>query len=95
MILTGRRFSAEEALRMGLVNRVYPKKGLQQGINELAEELLGKSGAVLRIALKGLRELCRSGSHAGAIADGSARRHDAQPCGDSERVPFGFKKLPF
>jgi cyclohexa-1,5-dienecarbonyl-CoA hydratase len=61
MILTGRRFSAEEALRMGLVNRVYPKKGLQQGINELAEELLGKSGAVLRIALKGLRELSQRG----------------------------------
>jgi cyclohexa-1,5-dienecarbonyl-CoA hydratase len=61
MILTGRRFSAEEAFRMGLVNRVYPKDRLQQGISELAEELLGKSGAVLRITLKGLRELSQRG----------------------------------
>lgn len=57
IILTGRRFSAEEAFRMGLVNRIYPKDRLQQGIDELSEELLGKSGAVLRITVKGLREL--------------------------------------
>lgn len=57
MILTGKRFSAAEACRMGIVNRVYPKERLQQGISELSEELLGKSGAVLRITVKGLREL--------------------------------------
>ena len=61
MILTGRRFSAQEAFRMGLVNHVYSKDRLQEGVDGLVEDLLGKSGAVLRVTLKGLRELSQSG----------------------------------
>lgn len=57
MILTGRRFSAQEALAAGLINRVLAKDRLEEGLQSLLEELLGKSGAVLRIAIKGLREL--------------------------------------
>lgn len=57
MILTGRRFSAQEALAMGLVNRVLPADRLEQGLESFLEELRGKSGAVLRVAVKGLREL--------------------------------------
>jgi cyclohexa-1,5-dienecarbonyl-CoA hydratase len=57
MILTGRRFSAQEALAAGLVNRVLPNNLLQTGLESLLDEILGKSGAVLRITLKGLREL--------------------------------------
>ena len=57
MILTGRRYSAQEALAMGLINRVLPNDQLEAGLASLLDELLGKSGAVLRIALKGLREL--------------------------------------
>src|SRR6201981_2361631 len=56
MILTGRSFSPAEALAMGLINRVLAKDQLEPGLQTLLEELLGKSGAVLRIALKGLRE---------------------------------------
>jgi cyclohexa-1,5-dienecarbonyl-CoA hydratase len=59
MILTGRTFSAQEAATMGLVNRVLPKDQLESGLDSLLEELLGKSGAVLRITLKGMRELSR------------------------------------
>jgi cyclohexa-1,5-dienecarbonyl-CoA hydratase len=61
MILTGRKFSAHEALTMGLVNHVLPPDQLETGLASLVEELLGKSGAVLRIALKGLRELSLKG----------------------------------
>ena len=61
MILTGRRFSAQEAFHMGLVNRVYSKDRVQEGADGLLEELLGKSGAVLRVTLKGLRELSQRG----------------------------------
>jgi enoyl-CoA hydratase/carnithine racemase len=61
MILTGRTFSAEEAARIGLINRVLPAAGLDQGLETLLEELLGKSGAVLRVTLKGLRELSLAG----------------------------------
>ena len=57
MILTGRRFSAPEALSIGLINRVVADHELDGGLEALVNELLGKSGAVLRLALKGLREL--------------------------------------
>ena len=46
---------------MGLINRVVPADQLETGLASLLEELLGKSGAVLRIALKGLRELSFKG----------------------------------
>ena len=61
MILTGRKFSAQEALTIGLINRVLPNEQLEAGLASLSEELLGKSGAVLRVAVKGLRELSLKG----------------------------------
>ena len=57
MILTGRRLSAHEAASMGLVNRVAPRDRLPQALAELRDDLLDKSRAVLRITLKGLREV--------------------------------------
>lgn len=57
MILTGRRLTAKEALAIGLVNRVAPSEELWRSLEALLEELKGKSGAVLRLALKGLREI--------------------------------------
>jgi enoyl-CoA hydratase/carnithine racemase len=60
MILTGRSFSAREALAIGLI-KVVPNDQLETGLKSLSEELLGKSGAVLRIAVKGLRELSLKG----------------------------------
>jgi len=56
MILTGRRFTAAEALAAGLVTRVVGAGGLDRAVDALLGELGGKSGAVLRIAVKGLRE---------------------------------------
>ena len=56
MILTGRSFSAQEAATMGLINRAVPENELEQALEDLLEELKGKSRAVRRIALKGLRE---------------------------------------
>lgn len=56
MILTGRRISAQEAAAIGLINRALPAGELEQALETLLEELRGKSRAVLRIALRGLRE---------------------------------------
>lgn len=61
MILTGRRFSAREAQAMGLINRVFADYELDSGVQTLLDELLGKSGAVLRLTVQGLRELSLGG----------------------------------
>lgn len=57
MILTGRKFSAREAAAMGLVNRLAEPDRMEGAVEALLEELRDNSGAVLRIAVKGLREL--------------------------------------
>ena len=57
MILTGRQYGAREALDLGLINRVFAEDQFDNGLTSLLDELLSKSGAVMRIALKGLREL--------------------------------------
>jgi enoyl-CoA hydratase/carnithine racemase len=61
LILTGRSISAAEALSMGLISRVAPQGQLETALAALLDELLGKSGAVLRVTLKGLRELSLRG----------------------------------
>jgi cyclohexa-1,5-dienecarbonyl-CoA hydratase len=61
LILTGRSLSAQEALSMGLVSRVAPAAELESSLNALLDEILAKSGSVLRIAVKGLRELSLGG----------------------------------
>jgi cyclohexa-1,5-dienecarbonyl-CoA hydratase len=71
MILTGRKFSALEAAAMGLINHVLPIDQVEAGLTSLLEELLGNSGAVLRITLKGLRELALKG-----FADALERSED-------------------
>jgi enoyl-CoA hydratase/carnithine racemase len=57
MILTGKRFSAQEVWAMGLVNRVVPRNELERAVESLLDELRQKSGAVLRIAVSGLRQI--------------------------------------
>ena len=57
MILTGRRLSAREAMSIGLVNRVVPRDRLDGALESLRNDLLDKSRAVLRITLRGLREI--------------------------------------
>jgi cyclohexa-1,5-dienecarbonyl-CoA hydratase len=61
MILTGRRFSAREAQAIGLINRVCANGDLETALQLLSDELTSKSGAVLRLTVKGLRELSLPG----------------------------------
>jgi enoyl-CoA hydratase/carnithine racemase len=50
MILTGARIGADEALRLGLVERVVPADQVLTAAQELARELAGKAPVALRYA---------------------------------------------
>lgn len=50
LVLTGRMVDAEEALRIGLVNAVFPPEELMEGTLELARALAAKSSLVLAAA---------------------------------------------
>lgn len=55
LILSARTLSAEEALQIGLVNRVVPDDELEKATNEFVKPYLALSGIVLRKAKKAVR----------------------------------------
>ena len=56
LLLTGRRVGAEEALRMGFVDRLVPEGAARNSARELAEEIATKSPISLRAAKRALRD---------------------------------------
>lgn len=59
MIFTGRRFSAEEALRIGIVNRVVETEGLEAAVRALASEIAANAPLTVRAAKLTIDELTR------------------------------------
>lgn len=57
MVLSGRTFSAEEALRFGLLNAVFPSEELESRVDEVMRVLAGLSRPVLIAAKKALRSV--------------------------------------
>jgi len=60
MLFTARRYGAEEALRVGLVNGVIPKAQLEAFVREVAATIAGNAPLTLRSAKLVLRELGRA-----------------------------------
>jgi enoyl-CoA hydratase/carnithine racemase len=56
LIFTGRRVDAEEALRLGLVDRLVPAGQAREAALELAGEIAAKSPVSLRAAKRALRQ---------------------------------------
>lgn len=55
LILTGDMLSAEEALKIGLVNKVFPQSELLSKSFELAEKISSKGRQAIRFALKAVK----------------------------------------
>ncbi len=53
-ILTGDMITAEEALRIGLVNKIYSSEELLSKANEMAEKLISKGKIAIAAALKSI-----------------------------------------
>ncbi len=56
ILYTGRQFSADEALAMGLVHRVLPVAALADGVAELAETLAGNAPLTIRAMKRSVAE---------------------------------------
>jgi enoyl-CoA hydratase len=52
LVLTGRIIGAEEALALGLVNKVVPDDELERAVDELAKQLLGKPPFALKACME-------------------------------------------
>lgn len=61
MLYTGRRLTAEEAFRLGLISRVYPGSELMSATHEFANELASKPPLALRMAKKTFNACVQSG----------------------------------
>ena len=56
LILTGRTIHADEALRMGLVSRIYPADAFETGTAAVLAGLAARSGPALRLAKRAVTE---------------------------------------
>lgn len=59
ILFTARRYAADEALRMGLVNAVFPKAELESSVREIAHTIAENAPLTLSSAKLVLRELAR------------------------------------
>ena len=59
VLFSARRFTAEEALRMGLVNRVVPADGLHEAVLSLADGIARNAPLTVAAAKAAIREARR------------------------------------
>ena len=87
IFLTARRFDAEEALAMGLVNRVHPKSELDAEVESLARQIATNAPLTLASAKLALRQLGR----VGADRDSEAVEMSIARCYESEDYAEGVR----
>jgi enoyl-CoA hydratase/carnithine racemase len=83
IMITARQFSAEEALRMGLVHRVAPAGGLEALTAQYCEMIAANAPLTMRTAKRVIREVTRQ------EYDAAACRAWVKECFDSEDYAEG------
>jgi enoyl-CoA hydratase/carnithine racemase len=91
LVLTGRRVTADEALRMGFANRVLESGDFDAGVEEIVRTLAAKPGSTLRADKQALR------TAADEVVRATDRRSDAAMMlgvlGDDEARDAGRRYL--
>jgi enoyl-CoA hydratase/carnithine racemase len=87
IFFTARRYDAAEALRLGLVNQVFPKAELEARVRELAMQIAANAPLTVRSVKRIARELARDP----AERDRAAIRDSIQRCFDSEDYKEGVR----
>ena len=102
LLLSGRVINADEALELGLVNRVYPVEDLLPAALEYARDLAANCSPVAMAAIKAQvaadwhRTYDESFAEATALVAAPERRADFREGVDSyvEKRPPNFRPLP-
>jgi enoyl-CoA hydratase/carnithine racemase len=87
IFFTARRYRAEDALRIGLVNQVFPKADLEARVREIAAQIAANAPLTLRSVKRISRELARQPGE----RDRAAIRESIQRCFDSEDYKEGVR----
>ncbi len=87
VLFTARRYTAAEALALGLVNRVFPKAELEARVRELAGTIAENAPLTLQSTKIVVRELGRDG----AVRDRAAMTGSIQRCFESEDYKEGVR----
>ena len=87
IFFTARRYTADEALGLGLVNDVFPKAELEKGVRELAEKIAGNAPLTVRSVKAIVQELARAGGGASETAHPPRRAAACLLLGAAQRQP--------
>ncbi len=87
IFFTARRYRAEEALRLGIVNAVFPKAELEARVREIAAQIAANAPLTLRSVKRIVRELAREP----AERDRAAIAQSIQRCFESEDYKEGVR----
>ncbi|MCH2170800.1 enoyl-CoA hydratase [Myxococcota bacterium] len=87
ILFSARTYDAEDALRIGLLNRVVPGPDLEQTVNELASQIASNAPLTIRAIKRAAAELNREPSR----RDLSSARADVQSCFESDDFREGVR----